>query len=125
MIIIGNIDCLSKKSYIWKKFIKYYYNNGLLVDPEIKTKSGNKEETIEFKLTKKQFETEKDDDDTPISYQEYDFDDSKNDPNINQDLLDDFRLTENVYGPGNIRYIKKTDENKNKNKKKKKQQYYY
>ena len=129
MIIIGNIDCLSKKSYIWKKFIKYYYNNGLLVDPEIKTKSGNKEETIEFKLTKKQFETEKDDDDTPISYQEYDFDDSNNEQNINQDLLDDFRLTENVYVSGNIRYIKKTDENKNKNKnknkKKKKQQYYY
>ena len=134
MIIIGNIDCLSKKSYIWEKFIKYYYNNGLLVDPEIKTKSGSNEETIEFKLTTKQFETEKDEDDTPISYQEYDFDDSKNDPNINQDLLDDFRLTENVYAPGNKRYYQKKNEytnnynknNKNnKNKKKKKQQYYY
>ena len=81
---------------------------------------------LSFKLTKKKFETEKDEDDTPISYQEYDFDDSKNEPNINQTLLDDFRLTENVYGPGNIRYIKNNDEYKrknnknNKNKKKKK-----
>ena len=130
MIVIGNIDCLSKKSYIWEKFIKYYYNNGLLVDPEIKTNLGNNEETIEFKLTKKIFEEEKDEDEKPISYQEYDFDDSKNDPNINQDLLDDFRLTENVYASGNIRYYQKKDEYKNKNKnnknkKKKKQQYYY
>jgi len=128
MIVIGNVDCLTKKSNIWGKFINYYYSNGLLVDPEIKSKSGNNEETIEFKLTKKKFETEKDEDDKPISYQEYDFDDSKNDPNINQDLLDDFRLTENVYAKGNKRYLIKNDEyknKKNKNKKKKKQQYYY
>ena len=48
-------------------------------------------------------------------YNEYDFDGSHNKEGINQDLLDIFEYSENVYLSGNKNYI-----NKKKKKKKKK-----
>jgi len=56
--------------------------------------------------------------------QEYVFSDYKIDQNLNDDLLNNFECTENVYAQGNKRYYQKQNEKKNKNKKKKKKSHY-
>ena len=126
MIIIGDVNCLSSRSQIWADFIKYYDDKGLLVEPETKEKLDNYDKIIEYninKLTKMKFKIEKNNNISNI-IQEYVFSDYKIDQNLNDDLLNNFECTENVYTQGNKRYYQKQNEKKNKNKKKKKKSHY-
>ena len=126
MIIIGNIDCLSYND-LWAKFINYYQKNDLLVEPTIKKYIDNGKEIIEYDINnlKKLNGFNEKLDDSKIIYKEYDFDASSNEPNINEDLLNNFECSENVYGEGNKKYYRKKKEKKKKNKNKKKYKNYY
>ena len=53
-------------------------------------------------------------------YEEYDFDATGNEPDINEDLLNNFECSENVYGEGNKKYYQKK-----KKKKQHKKKFYY
>ncbi len=122
MIIIGDINCLSKRSQIWADFIKYYDDKGLLVEPETKEKLDNYDKIIKYninKFTKMKFNVENNNNKSNI-FQEYIFRDYQIDQNLNDDLLNNFECTENVYAQGNKRYYQKKNKNINKNK-----QYYY
>ena len=127
MIIIGNIDCLSY-SNIWGKFINYYEENNLLVEPTIKKNIDNGTEIFEYDIDnlKKINEFDEKIVDSKNIEKEYDFDASSNEPNINEDLLNNFECSENIYGEGNKKYYRKKKEkkNKNKNKNKKYNNYY-
>ena len=128
LIIIGDSECLSKDSHIWAKFINYYEKNGLLVEPNIEKDNEIiikcDIDDLKIKNRNEQFL-----DNLKVFYQEYDFDASSNEPNINEDLLNNFECTENVYGEGNKKYYRKKKEKKEKKKKKKyknnKSNYYY
>ena len=125
MIIIGNAKCLYEDSDIWAKFISYYQKNDLLVEPEIKKYYENDKEICEFNIDElnKISGFNENLDDSKISYQEYDFDASSNEPNINEDLLNNFECSENVYAEGNKKYYRKKKEKKNKKKNKNKNKY--
>jgi len=133
MIVIGDANCLSSNQ-IWSEFIKYYSDNGLLVEPDKKEKLETYDKIIKYninKLNKKNFKIEygKNNNRSDLYQEEYIFIDYQIDPNLNEDFLNNFECCENVYAKGNNRYYKKQNEkknkNKNKNKGKKKTQYYY
>ena len=117
MIIIGNAECLYKGSNIWAKLISYYKLNKILAKPKII----DSEEELEYGIDEFVEEDIEEDNlvDVCIDYSSYDFDASGNEPNINEDLLNNFECSENVYAEGNKKYYKKKKEKKNKNKKKK------
>ena len=117
MIIIGNTECLYKGSNIWAKLICYYKLNKILVKPKII----DGEEELEYDIDEFVEEDIGENNliDVCIDYPSYDFDASKNEPNINEDLLNNFECSENVYAEGNKKYYKKKKDKKNKNKKKK------
>ena len=123
MIIIGNINCLSRNSLIWDLFINYYNKNGLIFEPMIKKISKKNKDIIEYDINnlKKINIGEKKLESIHFSYPEYDFDSSKNKPDINEDLINNFECSENVYGEGNKKYYQKKKDKKNKKKK----QFYY
>ena len=131
MIVIGDINCLSKNQ-IWSEFIKYYSDKGLLVEPEKKEKLDNYDKIIKYninQLNKKNFKIEygNDNDRSSLYQKEYIFIDYQIDPYLNEDLLNNFECCENVYAKGNNRYYQKKknkNKNKNKNKKKNKPEYY-
>ena len=133
MIVIGDVNCLSSNQ-IWSEFIKYYSDNGLLVEPDKKEKLETYDKIIKNninKLNKKNFKIEygKNNNRSDLYQEEYIFIDYQIDPNLNEDFLNNFECCENVYAKGNNRYYKKQNEKKNKNKNKrkgkKKPQYYY
>jgi regulator of nonsense transcripts 1 len=127
MIIIGNAKCLYESNTIWTKYINYYLENDMLVQPQIKKDVQNDIEKIEYdieKLEKSSINDESTKIESNIVYKEYDFDASKNEPGINEDLLNNFECSENVYAEGNKKYYKKKKEKKNKKKNKKKNYYY-
>ena len=130
MIVIGNANCLMERSAIWGNFVDYYYRNGLLVEPTSKVIIENGKKNIEYDINN--FEKGKIEEENlkerKINYQEYDFDDIDYEAGINQDYLDNFECSENVYGEGNKKYYKKKKEKrdkKNKKKNKTKKQFYY
>lgn len=131
MIVIGDVNCLSNNQ-VWSEFIKYYCEKGLLVEPDKKEKLDNYDKIVKYninKLNKMEFKIEKKNGRSNLYQEEYIFIDYQVDPNLNEDLLNNFECCENVYAKGNQRYYQKQNEkkykNKNKNKKKSKQQYYY
>ena len=127
MIIIGDVNCLSTRSQIWADFIKYYDDKGLLVEPETKEKLDNYDKTIKYninKLTKIKCKVENNNNKSNI-FQEYVFSDYQINQNLNDDLLNNFECTENVYVQTNKRYYQKKNKKKYKNKKMKKNDYNY
>ena len=127
MIIVGNAQCLYDSDKIWRKYINYYMENDLLVQPFIKKDIRN-EKIIAIDIEKLEkaniIEDEKMENENSINFEEYDFDASENQPDINEDLLNNFECSENVYKEGNKKYYKKKKEKKNKKKNKKKNNYY-
>jgi hypothetical protein len=117
MIIIGNVNCLYHNKSIWRNFINYYIDNKLIFVPEIKENKEGK--IINIDNLKYYNITKEDNIDSKYIYKEYDFDSSKNEPGINEDLLNNFECCENVYLQGNKKHLKKKKK-KNKNKKKNK-----
>ena len=92
MIIIGNAKCLYNASKIWYKFIDYYQSKNLLFKPLIKKSIENDEEKIEYNidiLEKKKIEIDNMNafEFYEAQYEEYDFDATGNEPDINEDLL--------------------------------------
>ena len=115
MIIIGNAKCLYQKETIWRNFINYYQKNHLICSPEVNTiTDGEKEYNIE-QLEEIVIGNEED-----INLNENDFIFGKEEDylDINQDLIDNFECTSNVYLESNKNYLKKKDKKKNKKKKK-------
>ena len=117
LIIIGNAKCLYNNKCGWKNLINYYQDNKLIFVPEIKIKENGKKEFIIDKLEYKKIGNDKNVDWKDI-YKEYDFDGSGNIPGNNEDLLDNFECSENVYLQGNKRHLNKKKKKKNKNKNK-------
>ena len=122
MIVIGNAKCLYNASEIWAKFISYYQVNNLLVSPKI-IQNGEKVEYDINELIKEKI-GENSLVNINIQYPSYDFDASENEPHINEDLLNNFECSENVYAEGNKKYYKKKKDKKNKKKKFNKNNYY-
>ena len=119
IIIIGNAKCLYNNRCAWRNFINYYQENKLLFTPEIKNGENEVKEYNIDKLNNILIGNKKNEDLEEL-YQEYDFDGSNNNPNINKDLLDNFEATQNVYLQGNKKHLNKKKKKKNKKKNKKK-----
>ncbi len=120
LIIIGNAKCLYHNQCVWKNLINYYQENKLIFIPEITIKENGEKE---FNINNlKYIDIGKDNnEDLKKIYNEYDFDGSHNEEGINQDLLDNFEYSKNIYLPENKNYLnkKKNKRNKKKNKKNK------
>lgn len=115
MIIIGNAKCLYQKETIWRNFINYYQKNNLICSPKVnKITDDEKEYNIE-ELEEITIGNEED-----INLNENDFIFGKEEDylDINQDLIDNFECTSNVYLESNKNYLKKINKKKNKKKKK-------
>ena len=116
MIIIGNAKCLYKPKTVFRNFINYYLNNHLIYSPKVVGEKGEEkvfdiEDLQEFHI--ELLENINLNEESFIYGKEEDYQD------INQDLLENFECTSNVYAEGNKKYLEKKKEKKDKKYKKK------
>ena len=110
MVVIGNAKCLYHDKSIWRNFINYYQKNHLIYSPKV---NKEKDEEIVYdidNLTEIEIGHDKDiniDEDEFVFGKEEDYQD------INQDLIDNYESTSNIYAEGNKNDINKKEENKN------------
>ena len=107
MVVIGNAKCLYHDKSIWRNFINYYQKNHLIYSP--KANKENEEEIVYDidDLTEIEIGNDKDiniDEDQFVYGNEVDYQD------INQDLIDNYESTSNIYAEGNKNYLNKKKE---------------
>ena len=107
MVVIGNAKCLYHDKSIWRNFINYYQKNHLIYSPKV---NKEKDEEIVYDiddLTEIEIGNDKDiniDEDEFVYGNEEDYQD------INQDLIDNYESTSNIYAEGNKNYLNKKKE---------------
>ena len=116
MIIIGNAKCLYQQKTVFRNFINYYLKNNLIYSPKVVEEKAEEkvfdiDDLKEVKIEEKE--------NINLNEESFIFGNEKEYQNINQDLLDNFECSSNVYAESNKNYIKKKKEKNKKNYQKK------
>ena len=116
MIVIGNAICLYQQKSVFRNYINYYLKNNLIYSPKIIENQG-KEKVFDIEDLKEVKIEEKEN--INLSEELFIYGKEEDYQDINQDLLNNFECSSNVYADSNKKYLKKKKEKREKKLKKK------
>ena len=116
MIVIGNAICLYQQQSVFRNYINYYLKNNLIYSPKIIENQG-KEKVFDIEDLKEVKIEEKEN--INLSEELFIYGKEEDYQDINQDLLNNFECSSNVYADSNKKYLKKKKEKREKKLKKK------